>query len=134
MRHEHVLTMKTRRRSLMKRHWTNEELAEHWILSSKELDLIGDSKTDHNLLGAACLLKYFQFEGRFPAQKQDIPPIVTVHLAQQLGVVPEKIIPYDWEGRGKCPMKWTDLARQHGILPSILDIGTHVPGQNRFPS
>src|SRR2546421_188826 len=99
MRHEHVLTMKTRRRSLMKRHWTNEELAEHWILTSKELDLIGDSKTDHNLLGAACLLKYFQLEGRFPAQKQDIPPIVIVHLAQQLGVIPEKIIPYDWEGR-----------------------------------
>src|SRR6266699_1335860 len=97
--HEQVLTMKTRRSSLMKRHWTNEELVEHWTLSSKELDLIGDSKTDHNLLGAACLLKYFQYEGRFPAQKQDIPPIVIVHLSQQLGVVPEKIIPYDWEGR-----------------------------------
>jgi TnpA family transposase len=83
----------------MKRHWTNEELTEHWTLSSKELDLIGDSKTDHNLLGAACLLKYFQYEGRFPAQKQDVPPIVIVHLSQQLGVVPEKIIPYDWEGR-----------------------------------
>jgi len=83
----------------MKRHWTNEELVAHWTLSSKELDLIGDSKTDHNLLGAACLLKYFQYEGRFPSQKQDVPPIVVVHLAQQLGVVPEKIIPYDWEGR-----------------------------------
>ncbi|HEY6541687.1 MAG TPA: DUF4158 domain-containing protein, partial [Ktedonobacteraceae bacterium] len=83
----------------MKRHWTNEELVEHWTLSSKELDLIGDSKTDHNLLGAACLLKYFQYEGRFPAQKQDVPSIVIVHLSQQLGVVPEKIIPYDWEGR-----------------------------------
>ena len=83
----------------MKRHWTNEELVEHWTLSSKELDLIGDSKSDHTLLGAACLLKYFQNEGRFPAQKQDVPPIVIVHLAEQLGVVPEKIIPYDWEGR-----------------------------------
>ncbi len=83
----------------MKRHWTNEELAEHWTLSSKEFDLIGDSKSDHNLLGAACLLKYFQYEGRFPSQKQDVPPIVIVHLAQQLGVIPEKIIPYDWEGR-----------------------------------
>ena len=83
----------------MKRHWTNEELVDNFTLSPKELDLIGDSKTDHNLLGAACLLKYFQYEGRFPAQKQDVPPIVIVHLAQQLGVVPEKIIPYDWEGR-----------------------------------
>jgi len=83
----------------MKRQWTNEELIADFTISSKELDLIGDSKTDHNLLGAACLLKYFQQEGRFPAQKQDIPPIVIVHLAQQLGVIPEKIIPYDWEGR-----------------------------------
>ena len=83
----------------MKRQWTNEELITHWTISTKEIDLIGDSKTDHNLLGAACLLKYFQYEGRFPDEKQDIPPIVIVHLAQQLGVVPEKIIPYDWEGR-----------------------------------
>lgn len=58
----------------MKRQWTNEELVEHWTLSPKELDLIGDSKTDHNLLGAACLLKYFQHEGQFPSQKQDVPP------------------------------------------------------------
>ncbi len=83
----------------MKRQWTTKELEEHWTLRPDELDLIGDSKTDHNLLGFAVLLKYFQYEGRFPTQKQDIPSIVIVHLAQQLGVVPEKIIPYDWEGR-----------------------------------
>jgi len=83
----------------MKRQWTNEELIADFTISAKELDLIGDSKTDHNLLGAACLLKYFPYEGRFPDEKQDIPPIVIVHLAQQLGVIPEKIIPYDWEGR-----------------------------------
>lgn len=83
----------------MKRQWTDEELADNFTLSSKELDLIGDSKTDHTLLGFAVLLKYFQYEGRFPAQKQDVPPVVIVHLAQQLDLVPEKIIPYDWEGR-----------------------------------
>jgi hypothetical protein len=53
----------------MKRQWTNEELIADFTISAKELDLIGDSKTDHNLLGAACLLKYFQYEGRFPDQK-----------------------------------------------------------------
>src|SRR6266568_3118605 len=83
----------------MKRQWTDDELEAHFTLHRAELDLVGDSKTDHNLLGAACLLKYFQHEGRFPSQKQDVPPVVIVHLAQQLGVVPEKIIPYDWEGR-----------------------------------
>jgi hypothetical protein len=38
------------------------------------------------------------------------------------------------EAAGKCPTKWTDLARKHGTLPSILDTGTNFPGQNRFPS
>lgn len=57
----------------MKRQWTYEELTDHFTLSSKELDLIGDSKTDHNLLGFGVLLKYFQYEGRFPSQKHDIP-------------------------------------------------------------
>jgi len=74
-------------------------LLSNFTLLPKELDLIGESKTDHNVLGFAVLLKYFQSEGRFPSQKQDIPSVVIVHLAQQLGVVPEKIIPYDWDGR-----------------------------------
>src|SRR5260370_9182519 len=98
----------------MKRHWTNEELADNFTLLSKELDLIGDSKPDHNLLGAACLLKYFQYEGRFPSQKQDVPPIVIVHLAQQLGVVPEKIIPYDWEGR--------TIKAHRAVIRTFLDV------------
>src|SRR5260370_41930241 len=98
----------------MKRHWTNEELADNFTLLSKELDLIGDSKTDHNLLGAPCLLKDFQYEGRFPAQKQDVPPIVIVHLAQQLGVSPEKTIPYDCEGR--------TIKAHHSAIQHSLDV------------
>ena len=31
------------------------------------------------------LLKYFQLETRFPRDRQDIPPVVVDHLAQQLG-------------------------------------------------
>ena len=86
----------------MKRQWINEELIADFTISAKELDLIGDSKTDHNLLGAACLLKYFQQEGRFPAQKQDIPPIVIVHLAQQLGVVNHLQNRWDFVTRVTC--------------------------------
>lgn len=50
-------------RICMKRQWTDEELEAHFTLHSTELDLVGDSKTDHNLLGFAILLKYFQYEG-----------------------------------------------------------------------
>jgi Domain of unknown function (DUF4158) len=98
----------------MKRQWTHEELLEHWTLSSKELDLIGDCKTDHTLLGVACLLKYFQYEGCFPAQKQDIPSIIIVHLAQQVGVVPEKFISYDWEGR--------TIKAHRAVIRTFLDV------------
>src|SRR5436305_14005056 len=83
----------------MKRQWTPEELEAHFTLQSNELELIESSKTDRNLLGFAVLLKYFQHEGRFPSQKQDIPPAVTVHLAQQLLITPETFLSYDWEGR-----------------------------------
>ena len=40
----------------MKRQRTNEELLSNFTLLPKELDLIGESKTDHNLLGFAVLL------------------------------------------------------------------------------
>jgi TnpA family transposase len=83
----------------MKRQWTDEELEAHFTLHSTELDLVGDSKTDHNLLGFAILLKYFQYEGRFPSQKQDIPAAVTRHIAHQLGVATEELLAYDWDGR-----------------------------------
>lgn len=43
----------------MKRQCTTEELEANFTLHPNELDMIGDSKMDYNLLGAACLLKYF---------------------------------------------------------------------------
>ncbi len=46
----------------MKRQWTDDELEAHFTLHSAELDLVGDSKTDHNLPGFAVLLKSFQFD------------------------------------------------------------------------
>jgi hypothetical protein len=59
---------------------------------------VEDSKTNHNLLGFAVLLKYFQHEGRFPSQKQDIPAAVTLHLAHQVGFAPDVLLAYDWDG------------------------------------
>jgi hypothetical protein len=107
----------------MKRQRTNKELADAFTLSPKELDLIGDSKTDHTLLGFAVLLKYYQYEGRFPAQKQDVPPVVILHLAQQLGLVPEKIIPYDWEGRS--------IKAHRAAIRRFLDVRASLVGLRR---
>lgn len=45
------------------------------------------------------MLKSFQYEGRFPSQKQDIPAAVTRHIVHQLGVATEELLAYDWDGR-----------------------------------
>jgi TnpA family transposase len=50
-------------------------------------------------LGCALLLKAFQYDGRFPQYKKDIPATAIVHVAQQLGVAPEMFTQYDWSGR-----------------------------------
>jgi hypothetical protein len=41
----------------VKRYWTDEELAEHWSLSTAELEILPD-RGDHNRLGFAVLLKF----------------------------------------------------------------------------
>ena len=69
----------------MKRNWQPEELIEHWTLIPTELDLL-TKKTATNRLGIALLLKYFQYEGRFPTSKAEVPSEVIRYIAQILKV------------------------------------------------
>ena len=57
----------------MKRVWTIDELSDHWTLVERELDLVDQANTDKNRFGLAILLKSFQYQGRFPKRKRDIP-------------------------------------------------------------
>ena len=82
----------------MKRSWQPEELIEHWTLIPIELDLL-TKKTATNRLGIALLLKYFQYEGRFPISKAEIPRDVVCYVAQLLKVSPDRFDNYDWQGR-----------------------------------
>ena len=82
----------------MKRDWNAEELAEHWALLSDEKQLLGN-KTGVTRLGFAVMLKFFQHEGRFPRQGQEVPLVVVTYLAHQIGVEPEEWDHYDWDGR-----------------------------------
>ncbi len=83
---------------VMKRQWTPDELAEHWTLLPSEFDL-ATATADHNRLGFALLLKFFQLEGRFPAFKHEVPPGAVIYVAKQVGVAPEVYLQYDWHGR-----------------------------------
>ena len=82
----------------MKRHWEHEELVEHWTVDVEDRILLSN-KTGATRLGFAVLLKFFQQEGRFPQQKNEVPGIVIAFLATQVGVAPEAYVQYAWQGR-----------------------------------
>ena len=81
----------------MKRIWSEDELHEHWSLSSEDQALLA-RKTSRGQLGFALLLKAFELETRFPRALHDLPPAVIAYLAQQLGTPLETLQTYDWHG------------------------------------
>ena len=82
----------------MKRRWTQEELIERFTLDSKELGYL-KGMVNHNRLGFAVLLKFFQHEGRFPRIKSSIPQEIIEYLAKQLKTPPLLFQQYDWQER-----------------------------------
>ena len=82
----------------MKRDWNADELAKHWTLLSGEKPLLAN-KTGAMRLGFAVLLKFFQHEGRFPRQRQEVPDITVEYVACQIDVAPGEWPRYDWDGR-----------------------------------
>ncbi|MBW4465528.1 MAG: DUF4158 domain-containing protein [Pegethrix bostrychoides GSE-TBD4-15B] len=82
----------------MKRQWHTEELSEHWMLQPQAQKLLL-GKTDGNRLAFILLLKFLQYEGCLPQQRQDIPKMVQDFAAQSLGVSGDILQDYDWLGR-----------------------------------
>jgi hypothetical protein len=82
----------------MKREWDAEELVENFTLSPEELAWVG-GRLDHNKLGLAVLLKFFQLEGHFPAHPGEVPPAVVTYLANQVSLPREAFDRYAWKGR-----------------------------------
>jgi len=75
--------------------WTTEELVHHFTLQADERKFLGIN-APHNQLFKALLLKLFQYVARFPQDKTDIPDLVIEFLAQQLYVLPEVWLDYQW--------------------------------------
>jgi TnpA family transposase len=82
----------------MLREYDGEELIAYWTLLPTEELLVGPKRGPARL-GFAVLLKFFQREGRFPQQPQEVPPAVVAHLGPQVGIPPEQWSAYDWDGR-----------------------------------
>ena len=84
--------------SVKKNVWKSEELAAHWTLLPREKDLLAN-KSGPTRLGFAILLKFFQYEGRFPRQTQEVPAPVVEHVARQVRVPSDEWTRYDWRDR-----------------------------------
>ena len=82
----------------MKRKWENDELVEHWSIDDDDRVLIRN-KRGANRLGFALLLKFFQLKGYFPEKKHEIPKVVRLFVAEQLGLDETLYQTYNWEGR-----------------------------------
>jgi hypothetical protein len=83
---------------MMRQHFTPQELADHFTLLPAEQELLAN-KTGANRLGFVVLLKYFQWEGRFPEHVQEVPRAVVDHIARTLTIPGERYLRYDLEGR-----------------------------------
>jgi len=82
----------------MKRLWASDELIEHWTLLPADLALLAN-KAGATRLGFAILLKAFQCDARFPEHKGAVPGAVVACLAEQVGVLTNAWLAYDWRGR-----------------------------------
>ena len=83
----------------MKRLWSQADLERDWTLSTRERKLALSQTRPTNQIGFALLLKWFEIEGRFPRSCNEIPSPPLFFVAKQLGVAPETLDGYDWEGR-----------------------------------
>lgn len=82
----------------MKRCWDEQELSEHWTLFQSEQHLL-TNRADRGRIGVAVLLKFFQFNARFPQHHKDVPGPVLAFLSEQLSILPTVWFDYDLKGR-----------------------------------
>src|SRR5260370_7748249 len=110
----------------MKRQWDIEELIEHFTLVQEDLDLLAN-KSGPTRLGFALLLKCFQYEGRFPHGKHEIPKDVVNYVAHQLKLDATVYAQYDWEGRTIKPHRASIREPLNFLQPTPLKTHTINP-------
>lgn len=82
----------------MKRQWSEAELDTHWALTAQE-EALTVARQGPGRLGFVVLLKFFQYEGRFPESRREIPADVIRYVAMQLAMPLNTLDDFDWQGR-----------------------------------
>lgn len=83
----------------MKKDWDIEELEASFALLLVELVWLDNDANPHNRLGQAILLKYAQYQGRFPESRRDVSLAVAEFIAHQIDVEVSHVDQYQWNGR-----------------------------------
>lgn len=81
----------------MQRGWSEAELHEHWSISPEE-HIFLQHKPPETRLGCGILLKSFQLQGYYPKTRKDVPEVVILYLANQLGTSTNDLEMYSWSG------------------------------------
>ena len=118
-----LLPCPTEGETRMKQFWHPDELAHHWMVSGEEHALLAN-KTGATRLAFAVLLKAFQYDGRFPEDREDVPHSIVAHLAQQVGVLPDVYAEVDWTGRSS--------RRHRGDIPDSIELRGNALSPSRF--
>ena len=82
----------------MKRQWSEAELDTHWALTAQE-EALTVARQGPGRFGFVVLLKFFQYEGRFPESRREIPADVMRYVAMQLAMPLDTLDDFDWQGR-----------------------------------
>lgn len=80
----------------MKKQWEAGELMDYFSFLPEDFRLLG-KRTGSTRLGFAVLFKFFQHEGRFPTQEDEIPASVLQHIAKQVNLDAQLFATYPWE-------------------------------------
>ena len=82
----------------MERVWEPEQLISCWTLDEADWRLLAN-KTGATRLGFALSLKFFDLEGRFPANAQELPQLAVDYVAGLVKVPPAELAHYGFRGR-----------------------------------
>lgn len=99
----------------MKRQWSEAELDTHWALTAQE-EALTVARRGPSRFGFVVLLKFFQYEGRFPESRREIPADVMRYVAVQLAMPLNTLDAFDWQDRTARRqraeiLEWLDIRR-----------------------
>lgn len=99
----------------VKRQWSEAELDTHWALTAQE-EALTVARRGPSRFGFVVLLKFFQYEGRFPESRREIPADVMRYVAVQLAMLLNTLDAFDWQDRTARRqraeiLEWLDIRR-----------------------